>query len=313
MRKSFILALCLSLSVFAAGCSRSSSTATHRSGGSQTAQTTTEAEGTEYETSSETTTASSSSASTSSSGSLYGSQSSSSDVTDTYPISRLEGANGFYRLESDGDTAASLWQNTAERTKVKSFNGKDYGYRSWEGAYLCAGERDPLRINVSGGQNLLFVYSKYNYQPEALKLYPLSQIGYGNEAIFHKYRIHSLDTFEGIDVSEANKSIESFNKAVKGTGVQAYPYETSANYEYEALLTKTKNKMIRYGQYSGTNYQEEEAEMYYTYYIAEVKNEVEAPLRKTTKGYFTTDFSNVPKGQYLLYDQVLGSYLINVQ
>ena len=71
--------------------------------------------------------------------------------------------------------------------------------------------------------------------------------------------------------------------------------------------------MIRYGQYSGTNYQEEEAEMYYTYYIAEVKNEVEAPLQKTTKGYFTTDFSNVPKGQYLLYDRVLGSYLINVQ
>ena len=114
---------------------------------------------------------------------------------------------------------------------------------------------------------------------------------------------------QGLDL----KSTESFNKAVRSTGVQAYPYETSANYEYEALLTKTKNKMIRYGQYSGTNYQEEEAEMYYTYYIAEVKNEVEAPLQKTTKGYFTTDFSNVPKGQYLLYDRVLGSYLINVQ
>ena len=80
MRKRFILALCLSLSVFAAGCSRSGSTAAHRSGGSQTARTTTEAEGTEYEASSETTTASASSASTSSAGSLYGSQSSSSDV-----------------------------------------------------------------------------------------------------------------------------------------------------------------------------------------------------------------------------------------
>ena len=304
MRKSFILGLCLSLAVFAAACSRSGGTASQESGGSQTARTTTEAAGTEYETSSET---------AASAGSSYGSQSSSSDVTDTYPVSRLEGANGFYRLESDGDTAASLWKNTAERTKVKSFNGKDYGYRSWEGAYLCAGERDPLRINVSGGQKLLFVCSKYNYQPEALKLYPLSQIGYGNEALFHKYRIHNLDTFEGIDVSETNNSTESFNQAVKSTGVQAYPYETSANYEYEALLTKTKNKMIRYGQYSGTNYQEEEAQMYYTYYMAELKDEVQAPLQKTTKGYFTTDFSNVPKGQYLLYDQVLGSYLINVQ
>ena len=109
MRKSFILGLCLSLTVFAAACSRSGGTVSQESGGSQTARTTTEAAGTEYETSSET---------AASAGSSYGNQSSSSDVTDTYPVSRLEGANGFYRLESDGDTAASLWKNTAERTKA---------------------------------------------------------------------------------------------------------------------------------------------------------------------------------------------------
>lgn len=239
-------------------------------------------------------------------------QSSNSDAQYSTSIDSLGSENGFFRLNSSADTITSFW-NEAGHSKVAEFDGEEYGYLYDEGAYLCTGSKEPMEIDISSGEKMILVETEYNYSPEEINLYPLSVVGYGNEAVLDHLKPNTIEEIQGIDISSVNNNISQLNQALSSTGIRYYPYISSKGYDYGVFLSSEKNIMFEYSWYEGTQYKSEEAEMYYTYYLAPLKDEVQAPVEKTTDGYFVVDLSDVPKGQYLVYEEYYGWYLINIQ
>ena len=239
-------------------------------------------------------------------------QTSDSDAQYSTSIDSLGSSNGFFRLNRSADTITSFW-NQAGHSKVAEFDGKEYGYLYDEGAYLCTGSKEPMMIDVSSGENMIIVETQYNYSPEEINLYPLSVVGYGNEAVLDNLKPERIEEIQGIDISSMNSDIDALNQALSGTGIRYYPYTNSSGYDYGVFLSGDKNSMFEYAWYEGTQYKFEEAEMYYTYYLAPLKDEVQASVEKTTNGYFVVDLSNVPKGEYLVYEEYYGWYLIDIQ
>lgn len=234
----------------------------------------------------------------------------------TCPVDEIT-ADGFYILNTNTRQAESLWWE-ADRTAFDELEGK-YGDRDGDydgdpttepdGGFLCGAGGDPFVIDVSNGDELIYV-SKYDDTPSPL-FYPASLLGYGNPSSEEDFE--KAAEIDGVDV-ESCKSLESLNQQLASSNLHFYEYVREYSYYYRMLLGTEQYQEVRYGIYRGTSYEEASTEMYCPYYLAlkEGKYDLKDSYEKTKDGYFVVDLDEVPEGTYFLYIMNVGDYLVQI-
>ncbi len=213
----------------------------------------------------------------------------------TFPIETLGTSEGLFVINADQTQAFQLWWKAG----ITAFNDfDDWSYKNADGTtcegYLVNASDDPLRIDVTGGEQLAIVQGS----DPRIQLYPVvDALGYGNPAVTED--LDGVPEIQGVDLSECANYDEA-NALLASQGLHFYWFD-HAYYDYHALIADQPDLDITWGDYSGTSFIPYQATMYATYYRA-VKDDytVEPPIDRGKNGYFTLDLSGVDKGLYLL-------------